>query len=135
MSSQTEIRHATEQSAQPPTASGAEAPAPPRRKWLVLRYLFALGWWRPALLATLSALTGLAEAGVLAIVAQVAAALATKHDSANLHLGGTSHHVSIQTLLIAGGTLAAVRLVMLIPVSSLSARITADSQAMIRERL
>ncbi len=37
--------------------------------------------------------------------------------------------------MIAGGALAAVRLVLLVPASSLAARITADSQAMMRERL
>jgi ABC-type multidrug transport system fused ATPase/permease subunit len=101
----------------------------------VLRYLLALGWWRLALLAALSAVTGLAEAAVLAIVAQIAAALATKRNVVEWHLGGNSVHVSIQTLLIAGGTIAAVRLILLVPASSLAARISADAQAMIRGRL
>ena len=100
-----------------------------------MRYLFALGWRRPALLAVLSAVTGLAEAAMLALVAQVAAALATKRNVVETHFAVASGHVSIQTLVIAGGVLAAVRLILFIPASSLAARITADSQAMMRKRL
>lgn len=101
----------------------------------MLSYLLALGRWRLALLAALSLITGLAEAAVLAIVAQVAAALATKPNVVELHLGVGSVHVSIRTLLIAGGAIAAIRLILLVPASSLAARISADAQAMIRERL
>jgi ABC-type multidrug transport system fused ATPase/permease subunit len=135
MSSKTEIQHAESRSAQPKETSVIAPAARPHWKWLVFRYLFALGWWRPTLLAALSAITGLAEAAVLAIVAQVAAALATKRDVVDLHLGVISGRVSIETLLIAGGALAAIRLLLLVPVSSLAAQITADGQAMIRERL
>ena len=46
-----------------------------------------------------------------------------------------SVQVSIQTLLIVGGAIAAIRLMLLVPASSLAARISADAQAMIRERL
>jgi ABC-type multidrug transport system fused ATPase/permease subunit len=102
---------------------------------LVLKYLSALGWWRPALLAVLSVVTGLAEAAVLAIVAQVAAALATRRNVVETHLGVASGHVSIQTLLIAGGAIAAIRMILLVPASSLAARISADAQALLRERL
>jgi ABC-type multidrug transport system fused ATPase/permease subunit len=77
----------------------------------------------------------LAEAALLAIVAQVAAALATKHNVVDAHFGGISGQISIQTLLIAGGVLAAIRLALLVPVSSLAAQISADGQWMIRERL
>jgi ABC-type multidrug transport system fused ATPase/permease subunit len=134
MSSQTPIQHATPPTTQPQEQSGAAAEAP-ERKWLVLRYLLALGRWRLALLSALSVVTGLAEAAVLAIVAQVAAALATKLNVVELHLGVTSVHVSIRTLLILGGAIAAIRLILLVPASSLAARISADAQAMIRERL
>jgi ABC-type multidrug transport system fused ATPase/permease subunit len=134
VSSQTPIQHATPPTAQPQEQSGAAA-AVPERKWVVLKYLLALGRWRLALLAALSLLTGLAEAAVLAIVAQVAAALATRLNVVELHLGVGSVHVSIRTLLIAGGAIAAIRLILLVPASSLAARISADAQAMIRERL
>lgn len=135
MSSQTRIQPATPQTTtEPQEASGAAAEAP-ARNWLVLRHLLALGWWRLALLAALSAGTGLAEAAVLAIVAQVAAALATAPNVVEVHLGVASIHVSIGTLLIVGGAIAAIRLILLVPASSLAARISADAQAMIRERL
>jgi ATP-binding cassette, subfamily B, bacterial len=134
MSSQTPIQHATPPTIRPQGSSDAAAEAPERKR-LVLGYLLALGRWRLALLAALSAVTGLAEAAVLAIVAQVAAALATKLNVVELHLGVTSVHVSIQTLLIAGGAIAAIRLILLVPASSLAARISADAQAMIRGRL
>jgi ABC-type multidrug transport system fused ATPase/permease subunit len=135
MSSQTEIQHATPRTSKPQEATGVAAKTPLRPKWLVLKYLSALGWWRPALLAVLSVVTGLAEAAVLAIVAQVAAALATRRNVVETHLGVASGHVSIQTLLIAGGAIAAIRLILLVPASSLAARISADAQALLRERL
>lgn len=134
MSSPSQIQHARPQTTQPPESDAAAAKAP-ERNWLVVRYLLALGWWRLALLAALSAATGLAEAGVLAIVAQIAAALATQRNSVELHLGVSSSLVSIQTLLIVGGVIAAIRLILLVPASSLAARISADAQAMIRGRL
>lgn len=135
MSSRTRIQHATPQTTTQPQASSGAAAEAPARNWLVLRHLLALGWWRLALLAALSAVTGLAEAAVLAIVAQVAAALATRPDVVELHLGVGAVQVSIGTLLIVGGAIAAIRLILLVPASSLAARISADAQAMIRERL
>lgn len=133
-SSETEIQHAPAQTAQPLEEQTSSAPAP-KRKWLMLRYLVALGWWRTSLLMLLSAVTGLTEAAVLAIVAQVAAALATRSNAVGVDLGITSVHVSISSLLIAGGALAAGRLLLLVPVSSLSARIASDAQATMRQRL
>lgn len=134
MSSQSQIQHARPQTTQPEVPGGAAAKAP-ERNWLVLRHLLALGWWKLALLAALSAATGLAEAALLAIVAQVAAALATRPDVVEVHLGVASVQVSIGTLLIVGGAIAAIRLILLFPASSMAARISADAQAMIRERL
>jgi len=101
----------------------------------MLEYLFGLSWWRAALLAVLSTITGVGEAVVLAIVAQVAAALATSSDSVEVHLGFGSTRLSIGTLLIAGGAIAAARLILLIPVSSLGARLVSDAEATMRERL
>jgi ATP-binding cassette subfamily B protein len=135
MSSQTRIRHATPQTTTQPQESNGAAAEAPARNWLVLRHLLALGWWRLALLTGLSAVSGLAEAAVLAIVAQVAATLATRANVVELHLEVASVQVSIRTLLIMGGAIAAIRLMLLIPASSLAAGITADAQAMIRERL
>jgi ABC-type multidrug transport system fused ATPase/permease subunit len=102
---------------------------------LVFECLFGLGWWRPSVLAALSAVTGFAEAALLAVVAQVAAVLATNRSTVDAHFGVTSLQVSVRNLLIAAAALASIRLILLVPISSLAARITADAQATMRERL
>jgi len=136
--SETVVRHAATQTTEPPaTPPGATLPAPAAspRKRLLLEYLFGLSWWRASLLAVLSIAAGVSEAAVLAIVAQVAAALATSHNAVDAHLGVGSVQLSIRSLLIAGGTIAAARLLLLVPVSSLAAHLTSDAEATMRERL
>jgi ABC-type multidrug transport system fused ATPase/permease subunit len=108
---------------------------PPDRKWLILECLFGFSWWRPSLVAALATVTGLAEAALLAIVAQVAAVLATNHNTVDAHFGVISVHASVRDLLIAAAVLASARLILLVPASSLAARITADAQATMRENL
>lgn len=86
-------------------------------------------------LATLSILAGLIEAALLAMVAQLAAALVkgTKHvhiEVAHLHLSAT-----VPTLLQAGFVLTIVRLLVQIPLSVLPSRIGSEVQASMRERL
>jgi ATP-binding cassette subfamily B protein len=134
---ETAVQHATAQTREDLQAPAEAAPtvgAPPPRKRL-LEYLFGLSWWRASLLAVLSIAAGVGEAAVLAIVAQVAAALATSANAVQANLGIGSVHVSIETLLIVGGTIAAARLLLLIPVSSLAAHLTSDAEATMRERL
>jgi ABC-type multidrug transport system fused ATPase/permease subunit len=116
------------------TAALPVATASPRKR-LLLEYLFGLSWWRASLLAMLSIAAGVSEAAVLAIVAQVAAALATSANAVQAHLGIGSVNVSIGTLLVVGGAIAAARLLLLIPVSSLAAHLTSDAEATMRERL
>src|SRR3954467_9910924 len=131
------------QPATPPTTTNFEALATPalsaeessRRRRLMLEFLFGLSWWRASLLAVLSIVTGVGEAAVLAIVAQVAAALANSGNAVDTHLGIGSPRASIDLLLITGGAIAATRLILLIPVSSLAARLTSDAEATMRERL
>jgi ABC-type multidrug transport system fused ATPase/permease subunit len=126
-----------------PTTTSIEALATPplsaeessRRRRLMLEFLFGLSWWRASLLAVLSIVTGVGEAAVLAIVAQVAAALANSGNAVDTHLGIGSTRASIDVLLIIGGAIAAARLILLIPVSSLGARLTSDAEATMRERL
>jgi ABC-type multidrug transport system fused ATPase/permease subunit len=137
--SETVVEDATPQHT-PATGTQAATSAGPisadgRRKRLILRYLLGLSWWRASLLAALSILSGFAEAAVLAIVAQVAAALAANRSAVDAHLGVATAHMTIRTLLITGGALAAGRLVLLIPISSLGASLTADAEATLRERL
>ena len=71
---------------------------PSRRRRLLLGYLFGFSWWRSSLLAFRSIVAGVAEAAILAIVAQVAAALATSDNAVDAHLGIGSLQVSIETL-------------------------------------
>src|SRR6185312_9362155 len=115
-----------------PTASSA--PSRTRRR-LILEYLIGSSPWRAITLALLSVLTGLAEAGLLAIVAQIAAALATRAGNVEAHLGVVDLRISVGGLLIAGGALALARFALLVPTSSIAARLTADAMATMRRRL
>jgi len=110
------------------------APSPSRWR-VILGYLVGSSWWRAITLAVLSVLTGLAEAGLLAIVAQVAAALATKAGEVEARLGVADLRISVRGLLIVGGALALARLALLIPASSIAASLAADAQASMRSRL
>jgi ATP-binding cassette, subfamily B, bacterial len=116
----------------PPTAGSA--PLRSRRR-LIREYLIGPSSWRAIALALLSVLTGLAEAGLLAIVAQIAAALATKAGAVEAHLGVADVHMSVRGLLIVGGALALARLALLVPASSIAASVIADAQAAMRKRL
>jgi ABC-type multidrug transport system fused ATPase/permease subunit len=116
----------------PPTAGSA--PLRSRRR-LMLEYLIGSSSWRAIALALLSVLTGLAEAGLLAVVAQIAAALATKAADVEAHLGVVDVHMSVRGLLIVGGALALARLALLAPASSIAASVIADAQAAMRKRL
>jgi ATP-binding cassette, subfamily B, bacterial len=118
-----------------PATSASTAAGSSGRKRLLLEYLFGLSWWRASLLAALSIVAGISEAAVLAIVAQVAAALATSENAVDLQLGVGSTRVSIETLLIAGGVIAAARLVLLLPAASVGARLASNAEATMRERL
>src|SRR4051794_17205344 len=133
----TVVQPPTQTTKQPegPATAAPSAVSAPRRRRLMLGYLFGLSWWRSSLLAVLSIVAGVAEAAILAIVAQVAAALATSDNAVDAHLGIGSMRVSIETLLIAGGAIAAARLVLLMPASSLAARLVSSAEATMRERL
>lgn len=115
-----------------PTAGSASARS---RRRLLLEYVVGSRPWRVVTLAVLSVLTGLAEAGLLAIVAQVAAALATKAGKVEARLGVVDVRITVGELLIAGGALALARLALLVPASSIAASLTADAQTMMRNRL
>jgi ABC-type multidrug transport system fused ATPase/permease subunit len=101
----------------------------------MLDYFTGSSPWRAVTLALLSVLTGLAEAGLLAIVAQIAAALATKAGNVEAHLGVVDVRISVGGLLVLGGALALARLALLVPASSIAASLTADAQATMRNRL
>jgi ABC-type multidrug transport system fused ATPase/permease subunit len=119
----------------------ASAPTPvgrtpsARRRRQIVEYLFGFSRWRAPLLALLSVAAGLTEAAVLAIVAQIGAALATRGNAAETHLGIASINMSIRAMLELGVAIAAARVVLLVPASLLAARLSADAEATLRSRL
>jgi ATP-binding cassette subfamily B protein len=103
--------------------------------WRRLRPLVG-GRRRPiATLAVVSALSGLTEAVILAVVAQVAASLVTGEDMVDVSIGAIDVHASVGNLLAVAGALGVVRLALQIPISWLPARIAADVQATLRRDL
>lgn len=87
------------------------------------------------MLAASSLLSGLAEAGTLAVVAQVAASLATRSKHVDAHIGVASVHTSLGVLLAIGGGLAIARALLQIPGSYLPARIASEVQMRLRKGL
>ena len=87
---------------------------------------------RVAALAACSVISGIAEAALLAIIAQIAVTIAGKHQTKlqGLHFHGSTHEL----LLIAFG-LAIFRTLMQVPLSHLPAQIAGDVQASSRKRL
>jgi ABC-type multidrug transport system fused ATPase/permease subunit len=88
-----------------------------------------------AALALCSIVSGLTEAGTLAIVAQVAATLVTGTDAVDVHVGGVEIHSTIGTLINVAFALTIVRIILQFPLSYLPASIAADVQARMRIRL
>lgn len=128
------------QHAAPPrtTSSGAPAGTPPgasARRGQMITYLFSLNWWRASLLVAVSVAAGLSEAAVLAMVAQIAAALVSGVTVIDAHLGVTSARMSIRTMLEIGVAIAAGRVLLLVPASWLGARLASDAEASMRSRL
>jgi ATP-binding cassette subfamily B protein len=103
--------------------------------WSQLRPL--LGDRRAAVmtLSITSLLSGFTEAGVLAVVAQVAASLVSGATQVHVALGPVDIHATIGALLAVACGLAVVRLALQVPISILPARIAADVQAGLRMRL
>jgi ATP-binding cassette subfamily B protein len=89
---------------------------------------------RIATLAFTSIIAAFTEAGILAVVAQVAAAL-VNGKGVHSQTGVFSFHAAIGTLLWIGGGLALARLALQWPLSVLPARIAADVQAQLRRRI
>lgn len=84
-------------------------------------------------LATVSVLSGLTEAAVLAVVAQVAASLVDGATHVSANIGPLHVHATVGTLLAVASILAIIRLALQVPISVLPARIAADVQARLRE--
>lgn len=82
-----------------------------------------------------SVLSGFAEAGVLAIVAEVATALVNKASLIHLEIGPLNVEATVGALLAIAFVLAIVRLALQVLVSFLPARIAADVQGRLRRRM
>jgi ABC-type multidrug transport system fused ATPase/permease subunit len=86
-------------------------------------------------LSLLSIASGFTEAGILALIAQVAATLVRGASVLHAHIGPFHVHTGIGTLIGAAFALTIIRIMIQVPISILPARIQADVQAKSRIRL
>jgi ABC-type multidrug transport system fused ATPase/permease subunit len=109
----------------------------PRKQplWGQLRVLLGERRWLIVLLGIGSVLSGVTEAGVLAIVAEVAAALVSRRTGIHIGIGPLHANASIWALLATAFGLALVRIALQVIVSSLPARIASEVQGNLRRRI
>lgn len=107
----------------------------PRSLWDQLQPLLGERRRSVAALASLSVVSGFTEAGILAVVAQVAASLVSGATEVNTSIGPFQAHTSVGTLLAIAALLAVLRIVLQVPISYLPARMAADVQAHLRTDL
>ena len=88
-----------------------------------------------AALAGSSVLSGFAEAGMLVLLTQIAAAIATGARRVHTHMGPLRLDTTVGELLLAALALTTFRLVLQVPLSILPARIGAEVQARLRRDL
>lgn len=86
-------------------------------------------------LASCSILSGFTEAGVLALIAEIAATLVGGKSNVHSRFGLFNLHASVGTMFVAAIVLALLRLVLQAPLSILPARIAADVQRDLRSGL
>jgi ATP-binding cassette subfamily B protein len=86
-------------------------------------------------LAVCSVLSGLAEAGILALLAQIAATAAKGSSHVHSKLGLFAIHASAPTLFLIALALTLVRTALQVPISVLPARIASDVQARLRSQV
>jgi ATP-binding cassette subfamily B protein len=103
--------------------------------WSSLRPLLGDRRGLIAALALGSVLSGISEAAILAVLAQVAAALVDGAKRVHVDVGPLHMNQAIGTLLALALALSVVRLVLQVPVSLLPARIAAQVQGRLRENL
>ncbi|MHB8458293.1 MAG: ABC transporter transmembrane domain-containing protein, partial [Acidimicrobiales bacterium] len=90
----------------------------------------------PVVVLTLAAVVaGLAEAGVLALVAEVAGAMMTRATRLRANLGLVAVNASLSDALLLGLALAVLRLALQVVVAWLPSRISAEVQARLRRDL
>jgi ATP-binding cassette, subfamily B, bacterial len=103
--------------------------------WSRLRPLFGDRRKAVVALAISSVLSALTEAGILAVVAQVAATLVDGATRVHAHIGPFHIDAKVGALLAVAIALAVIRLALQAPISFLPARIAADVQARLRKEL
>jgi ATP-binding cassette, subfamily B, bacterial len=86
-------------------------------------------------LALASLISGFAEAGALAFIAEAAAALVGKPKETHIHAGSLQLAFSFEAMIAIALGLSMVRLIMQIPISVLPARIASDVQFRLRTSL
>jgi ATP-binding cassette subfamily B protein len=86
-------------------------------------------------LAGCSIVSGLTEAGTLAIIAQIASSLIKGAKHVDMHLGPAHLSASLGTLIEIAAALTFLRVVLQVPLSILPARIVSGVQAGMRRRL
>jgi hypothetical protein len=91
--------------------------------------------WPIVVLTLVSIVAGLAEAGVLVLVANVAAAMVLHTHYVGTGLGPLNSHLTIGTALLLALALSVVRLALQVVIAWLPARISADVQARLRTDL
>jgi ATP-binding cassette, subfamily B, bacterial len=106
-----------------------------RAGWRRVRPLVAGNWLAVTVLAVASIGAGLAEAAVLVLVADVAAAMVLQGHHASTTPATVGLHLSIGTALLVALGLAGVRLILQLLVAWLPARITTEVQARLRVEL
>jgi ABC-type multidrug transport system fused ATPase/permease subunit len=88
-----------------------------------------------AMLAGSSILSGFAEAGMLVLLTQIAAAIATGSRRVHTHVGPLRLDTTVGELLLLALALTTFRLALQVPISILPARIGAEVQARLRRDL
>jgi ATP-binding cassette, subfamily B, bacterial len=79
--------------------------------------------------------SGFTEAGILALVAQIAVTLVNKHSEVHAKIGPLHLHAPVDTLFAVAFGLALARLALQAPMSTLPARISSSVQARMRNSL
>jgi len=116
------------------SAKGGDVP-PLSSTWSQLRVLLGDRGGSILALSIGSVFSGLTEAGLLAIVAQVAAALVDGASRVHVNIGPFQLDATVGALLAVAFTLAIIRLALQVPISVLPARMAADVQAQLRKGL
>lgn len=118
-----------------PGLGGAPPAQPKPRIWPRMGLLLGERRGLIAALVIASLLSGMTEAGILAILAQTATALASGASHVEISAGPLDGSVSVGALLAAGAALALLRFALQTVLAAIPARIGTDMQARLRREL